>query len=68
MARRQPWHGELTREQAVGTDCSWCGGEIEAPFPDRLGAWFCSRSHRDQSTAAVKRLREAEIDENEEAS
>ena len=38
-------------------ECSWCGAEITSSvFYDSLGAMFCSKSHRDESTRAVRRL------------
>lgn len=43
-------------------ECSWCGEPLEGKptygnriHPEEL---FCSRSHRDASTAAVKHLRD----------
>lgn len=43
-------------------ECSWCGEPLDGKktygnriHPDEL---FCSRSHRDASTAAVKKFRE----------
>jgi hypothetical protein len=44
-------------------ECDWCGGIIaetgdRKPRHDKLGGVFCSKSHRDASTRAVRRLRE----------
>jgi hypothetical protein len=44
-------------------ECDWCGGDIaetgdRKPCRDRLGGVFCSKSHRDASTRAVRRLRQ----------
>ena len=42
-------------------ECDWCGTVLDTVpgpvFRDRIGGKFCSRSHRDQSTAAVRHLR-----------
>lgn len=37
-------------------DCSWCGAECRAPWINRTGELFCSRSHRQESNAALNRL------------
>ncbi|KKL04667.1 hypothetical protein LCGC14_2613750 [marine sediment metagenome] len=37
-------------------DCAWCGGECRRPWMNRRGEVFCSRSHREESNAALKRL------------
>lgn len=45
-----------TSELPQQNNCSWCGAEIEGKvFLDIRGDQFCSR---DQSSSAVKRLRD----------
>lgn len=41
---------------AVGSDCAWCGGEIETPHGNQAGEVFCSASHRSASNRARDRF------------
>lgn len=39
-------------------ECCWCGSDLhEKTYKNRNGEVFCSKSHRNQSNAALRRLR-----------
>lgn len=41
-------------------ECAWCGAEIFGkPLPNRTGEVFCSKSHRQESNAALRQFRKA---------
>lgn len=40
-------------------ECAWCGAEIgkdEKVYPNKRGEYFCSKTHRDSSNRALRRL------------
>lgn len=52
-------------DSAQESDCAWCGADVRAEiaagttprvFVNRCGERFCSKSHRDASNAALRRL------------
>lgn len=58
-----PAESTKTTHFPMGVDCSWCGSDHTdrpdgKPYRDRGGDPFCSKSHRDASTRALRRFLE----------